>query len=226
MKIPSVLSNTQLKIIAVVSMLIDHICMVLYPADGTAEIIRLTVGRIAMPIFAFLLCEGFFHTKSRFKYGRNLLIFAVISEPFFDFARGGTFFNLEYQNVFFTLFAALMMLIILDRLTFNNTILQIPVVAAFLLGAWLLNLDNDVAVIAIAAIFYFFHWHNFYLQCIIACTASTLANSTPGIFLSFIPLSMYNGKRGRTGIFLKYFFYAFYPLHLAVLAFIRQMGLI
>jgi hypothetical protein len=221
MKIPAALSNTQLKIIAIISMLTDHICMVLYPADGAAYMIRLTIGRIAMPVFAFLLCEGFFHTRSRFKYGRNLLIFAVISEPFFDFACSQTFFNPAHQNVFFTLFAALVMLVILDKLTFNNTILQIPVVAAFILAAWLLKLDNDVAVIAIATVFYFFHWHNFYLQCIIACTVSALVNGTPGIFLALIPMTMYNGKRGRTGTFLKYFFYAFYPLHLAVLSLLR-----
>lgn len=61
------------------------------------------VGRLAFPLFAFLLLEGFEHTRSRRRYGRNLLMFALISELPWNLTHGGHLYGLS-QNVFFTLF--------------------------------------------------------------------------------------------------------------------------
>lgn len=115
-------SGSTLKIIACVCMLIDHFAAsvlnyyintlpssVLF-ANSTllniSDIMR-CIGRIAFPIFCFLMAEGFVHTRSKLKYLRNLLIFAIISEIPFDLALfSGEFFYPAYQNVFFTLFLA------------------------------------------------------------------------------------------------------------------------
>ena len=74
------LSGSSLKVIALVSMTVDHIAYYLME-HGTLlyELMRM-VGRMAFPIFAFLLVEGYTHTRSRGKYALNLLIFALISE--------------------------------------------------------------------------------------------------------------------------------------------------
>ena len=117
------LSGTTLKLMACITMLIDHIgasCLeagLLVPliASGTfstdpaaASLLQMDrvlryIGRLAFPIFCFLLLEGFRHTRSRFRYGRNLLLFALISEIPWNLMFTNTL-HYERQNVFFTLF--------------------------------------------------------------------------------------------------------------------------
>ena len=112
-----VLSGSWLKIIAMVSMVIDHVALHLlrfYPdytvalfSVGSKQVswyfLMRCIGRLAFPLFAFLLVEGFLHTHDRMKYGRNLLLFALLSEIPFDLAHQGCLFAPK-QNVFFTLF--------------------------------------------------------------------------------------------------------------------------
>ena len=99
MKRLKVLSGAQLKYIAFLSMLIDHTNKALiYPnLNGgrlnTVSDIFDIIGRIAFPIFAFLLVEGFFKTRSRAKYLVTLLVFGVISEVPFDLFTTKQFLN-------------------------------------------------------------------------------------------------------------------------------------
>lgn len=105
------LSGAQLKLIAILSMLIDHVNKALiYPKLVSNNGILTTVsnifdiiGRIAFPLFCFMLVEGFFKTRSRKKYLLNLLIFGVISEVPFDMFTTASFFNTNWNNVMFTL---------------------------------------------------------------------------------------------------------------------------
>ena len=111
-----ILSGSWLKLIAVVCMLIDHLAafylfklpvmhtelfMLGHHAVTPLLMMRL-VGRLAFPIFAFLIVEGFLHTRSRVRYGRNLLIFALLSELPWNLIHSGTW-HYPSQNVFFTL---------------------------------------------------------------------------------------------------------------------------
>ena len=112
-----ILSGSALKMIAVITMLIDHIGAVLLSMYQPAQKILFTlfgreynvylifrdIGRAAFPIFCFLLLEGFRHTRSRFRYGRNLLFFALLSEIPWNLMFTNTL-RYERQNVFFTLF--------------------------------------------------------------------------------------------------------------------------
>ena len=92
-------SGTQLKIIALLSMLVDHIGCVLFPKVTAFRII----GRLAFPIFAFLIAEGMVHTSNWKKYFLRLFIFAIISEIPFDFITSGKMIDWSHQNVLFTL---------------------------------------------------------------------------------------------------------------------------
>ena len=133
------MSTFTLKIIAIIAMLIDHTGAILFPGEMTFRII----GRIAFPIFVFLLVEGFYHTKNYKKYLTRMGIFALISEipfdiGFYNYNYGEDFFKslkaafnsqaaaktfikrlLESQNVFFTLFIGLV-LIYLFRMVENK----------------------------------------------------------------------------------------------------------
>ena len=112
------MSGTTLKWIAVISMLIDHTAEVLInhnaaltdPIWAQIYVLMRGIGRIAFPIYAFLLVEGFLHTRDVKKYLARMLTFAVVSEIPFDLAVFHTPFYWGYQNVFFTLFLGLLAL--------------------------------------------------------------------------------------------------------------------
>ena len=105
------LSAAWLKSIAIISMLADHINKALiYPYLASnhgflafvSDIFDI-IGRIAFPLFCFMLVEGYFKTRSRKKYLLNLLIFGVISEVPFDMFTTASFFNMNWNNIMFTL---------------------------------------------------------------------------------------------------------------------------
>lgn len=130
------MSTFVLKLIAITAMLIDHIGAILFPD----VIILRIIGRIAFPIFVFLLVEGFYHTKNYKKYLTRLGVFALISELPFDigfyrYLYGEDFFGslreafssqaaartfigrlLQHQNVFFTLFIGLILIYLLKMI--------------------------------------------------------------------------------------------------------------
>ena len=97
-----------LKMIAITTMLIDHVGAVLLPQYPILRII----GRIAFPIFCFLLVEGFMHTHDVIRYMTRIGLFALISEIPFDLLFYGRILDGTHQNVFFTLFIGLVMLTI------------------------------------------------------------------------------------------------------------------
>lgn len=130
-------TGTTLKIIAIVAMFIDHFAAIFlecylnemtlrYPeaVGNTAELMKhpglmygslimlvmRAIGRFGFPIFAFLLVEGFMHTRSVKKYALNLGIFALISELPFNLGFARSLFYIHYQNVFFTLLLGLLCL--------------------------------------------------------------------------------------------------------------------
>lgn len=100
MKDFQVINAFHLKILAIVTMLIDHIGMIFFP---NVMLFRI-VGRVAFIIFAFLLVEGTQHTGNFEKYLLRLLLWAFLSEIPYDFARSGSYFYWEEQNIFWTLF--------------------------------------------------------------------------------------------------------------------------
>lgn len=227
-----ILSGSTLKTIAIVSMFIDHAALVLLYwgilyhnqpiMEGTElyniylkyEFMR-KIGRIAFPIFCFLLIEGFLHTSDRKKYALRLLIFAILSEIPFDLAAQNQLFDLTSCNVFITLLLGLLTIWAMDQFR-EKYYIQIPIALLGCLVAYLINSDYDYRGIILIILLYIFRYDRS-MQAIAG--SISLYWEWQAIF-AFIPICMYNGKRGRN---IKYFFYIFYPAHLILLCLIKQL---
>lgn len=231
------ISGSTLKMIAIITMLIDHIgaavlARLLITGQGgqlTYQIylVLRTIGRIAFPIFCFLLVEGFEHTKDRRKYALRLLGFALISEVPFDLAFSSAILEFEHQNVFFTLFIGL--LTIQGFHAVEEKTEWTPLIRGFLLAlimfagmaaAYCLHTDYDAkGVMCIVALYVFRKVRG--AQILAGCVAFGWWEIEA--LVAFIPIAFYNGKRGWN---LKYVFYLFYPVHLLVLYLVcMKMGI-
>ncbi|MDO5426133.1 MAG: TraX family protein [Eubacteriales bacterium] len=229
------ISGFTLKIIAIISMLIDHfgsavvekgilkLPMVaqnpeLYAFWNQTDRILRAIGRLAFPIFCFLLVEGFIYTRDVKKYAGRLFLFALLSELPFDLALKNGLFVPGTQNVYFTLLIGLLVMVGAAWCEqHGKPYLAIPVILAGMLAAYLLKTDYSYKGILLIAVLFVFRFERF-LQCIGGAIAISWELTGP---LAFIPIWFYNGKRGKYS--LKYFFYAFYPVHLLILAGIRYL---
>lgn len=216
-----IFSSSVLKMIAVVTMFIDHFGYALvYWSDSRIPYYQLCrdIGRIAFPIYCFLLVEGFFHTKSRLRYARNLLLFCILSEIPFNLFLGARLRLPGNQNVFFTLLLGLLAIWAMEELRKKHLLLMILPAAACMAAAYLLHTDYDFKGVLLIVIFYLLR--DYPLPRFI-CGALCLYWEWKAIF-AWIPITMYNNERGwMKGPVLKYLFYVFYPAHLLLLTWLR-----
>lgn len=206
-----------LKIIALLSMIIDHYGAIFHSGVHIYRII----GRLAFPIYAFLLVEGYTHTSNVKKYANRLFLFALISEYPFDLAFYGKL-EFMHQNIFFTLFIGLVLIYLLDnkegKYKFNNNLLILA--ACFI--ALLTSVDyNFVGIIYILAFYYTKDYPNpkkIYHQALILFITNLVLRGFGQQYalLSLGLIYLYNGKLGPSNKFLQVFFYAAYPLHLII----------
>lgn len=209
------LSGSALKVIALISMVIDHVALYLMEHGTVLYETMRCIGRIAFPVFAFLIAEGFIHTRSRYRYFFTLLGFAVISEIPWYLLNGadGTY------NVMFTLALGLATLMVLENL------LQRSLVLGFLwtlgmagLASWL-GVDYEWRGILIIVASYLFngygHSFTYSRDMQFFCTfALMMYYGVIGAVMACMFLYLYNGERGFVqGSIAKYGFYAFYPAH-------------
>lgn len=215
------MSGSTLKIIAVISMIIDHVGAVLFPQ---VLILRM-IGRLAFPIFCFCLVEGFRHTSDFKRYLRLMLSFAFISEVPFDMAFYGTFPSNGHQNIFFTLSTGLIVIYFFEKYRKIKTYLGATALGLGVLAAEFLNFDYGYMGILMILGFYALGIIEDRNKKAIIVLCIALINFT-GFYvqafavLALIPIYFYNGKRG---INLKYVFYLVYPIHLAILAGIKYV---
>ncbi|HHX69899.1 MAG: TraX family protein [Miniphocaeibacter sp.] len=244
-KTKGIFSANVLKWIAIMSMLCDHIAVglidyiienptnfnssLLVNLQYWSDLLHL-IGKIAFPIFVFLIVESFFLTKNRKKMTIRLFIFAIISEIFFDLC----FFNIPleftYQNIYFTLLLGFIAMWLSE--TINDkinlpTILTITVKIIIFIPFMILSLiiHSDYSFLGIFAILIFYLFRNQNrLNRVLATLIAFFADSGIGlnrpVYLAIIPIFLYNGKRGKQN---KYFFYSFYPLHLFIIYLIRNI---
>lgn len=222
------ITGSTLKIIAIVTMFIDHIGAVIIEngilkQQGMdqaglwviVDLVLRTVGRISFPIFCFLLVEGFLHTRNVKRYGARLLIFALVSEIPFDLAMYGEWFHPEYQNVFFTLFLGLWVLSVYKK-AYGDPLKQSFAIVAGCGASVFLKCDYNIIGIVMILMFYIFR-ENKKMQTIFTGAIAVLESLAcfGAAVLALVPIRMYNGKRGERN--MKYFFYGFYPAHLLFL---------
>ena len=214
-----ILDGTSLKLIAMISMVFDHVGDMFFP---DALWMRM-IGRLAMPLFSFCIAEGYAHTRNKQRYLLRMGIFALVSEIPFDLAFEGRV-GLGHQNIMLTFFLSILALMLFDRIRGEGkehaafkTLLGILCVCAVAVLALLLK--ADYTLFAVVAVFLFYVLRN--RPALLRCGAGVgflALTRTVGYYratgLSLIPLLLYNGKRGRG---LKWLFYAFYPGHLLLL---------
>lgn len=233
-----------LHIMAMVFMLCDHLWGTVVSGNDWLT----CIGRVSFPIFAFLIVEGYFHTKNFRKYMCRLLIFAVISEIPFNLMVGGSVFYPVHQNVLWSFFISLCLIHLNEKTKKSGKILLriLAIVATVLLG-YLLGIVTMVdyihAGIFTVLTFYFFRqkkWWSYALQLVclwyinfemlgglgyeVDLFGETLFLTRQGLaLLALIPIWLYRGKQGYHSKVLQYVYYAFYPAHMLILGVIKLL---
>lgn len=203
------LNTFTLKMIAIVSMLIDHVGYVFFPKVTMLRII----GRLAFPIFTYALAEGFFYTRDAKKYLMRLGVFALLSEIPYDLAVTGKVLEFSHQNVFFTLFLGVMMLYIMSKA--KNIIVQYSVVIATVFLCKFLHTDYRNIGVLLVFIFYVFRQRKAEKLLLVGLIFLGLTGGLQLYALLALPLiALHNGEQGPK---MKAFFYLFYPAHLLIL---------
>lgn len=226
------INANQLRCLAMVLMLLDHLWATLVPGNFWMTF----AGRLAFPIFAFQISEGFFHTSDRKRYAKRLLLFALISEIPFDLMYGSTAFYPFHQNVMFTLLLGLLAVSAIDRARRQRTGKTALLAVLGLLGALLLSILGmvDYGWRGILTIVAFYALRDFPGAWLAQLAAMVLLNivgfqglliplfgwdfPTQGFaVLALLPIWLYNGRPGAKNRALQYGFYAFYPAHMLIL---------
>lgn len=227
------MSSFVLKILACVFMFIGHIPFV-FPDTVIPCIL---IGKLAFPIFAFLISEGYVHTHNWKKYLMRLLVLAVISQlPAFLLFNS----NSLYLNIFFTLSLGLISIRFFDKI--KNRYLGIISVIVLAVVSELLGCDFGAIGVLMITCFYVFRTNK--VGMVLSETLIMLAlfaqklynystlNSTiiryillQFLFtiLSLIFIIFYNGKRGKDTRKVKLGFYFFYPIHLTFLCVLKYI---
>ncbi len=233
------LTGNALKMIAVLSMAIDHTFYALfdkmyisgkvplpglYSQEGAIntghwivtlqKVMRGIVGRIAFPIFCFLLVQGFTHTSNKVKYKLRLFVFALLSEIPFRLALWEEL-SFGVSNVLFTLLLGFISLEVLgEDWHVGFRALMIGGIAFF---ANALKCDYGSTGILLIILLYLAK-DDRVMTVLVGVVSALALNLSVMSLLAYIPIFFYNGERGRVH---KYFFYVFYPAHLIVLYIIR-----
>ncbi len=230
------LNSLHLKIIAAAFMLLDHMWSTIAPDQMWLT----AAGRIAFPIFAFQIAEGFYYTKNRKKYFFRMLIFAAISEIPFNLIAGGGMIYPIHQNVMFTFCISILIMMLLEKAKAKNmtvfiiaAIITVPL--SFLIG-FITFVDYFGYGIWTVLIFYLFRGVKFgqiaelagivYINWFmigglvyyVPLFGHQIEIPEQGFaILALIPIWLYNGKKGYSGKAAQYFFYIFYPAHMLIL---------
>lgn len=233
------ISSFTLHIIAMLLMLCDHLW-----ATVLSQYEWLTcVGRIAYPIFAFMLVEGYFHTHNLKKYLGRLLFWAVLSEIPFNLMYGGSPLYPYHQNVLWTLLLGLLLITGIEKIRQKGKplltiiIFLLSAAAGFILGI-IAMVDYYGCGVWMVLLFYLFRGRKWW--CLLGQLAGMLwinAELLGGLLipvqvfgheifiaeqalacLALIPIWLYKGKQGPHNKVIQIIFYAFYPVHMLILA--------
>ena len=233
------LSAAALHILAMLFMLMDHMWATVFPAQDWLT----CVGRVAFPIFAFMAVEGYFHTHNFKKYALRMLLFAVLSEIPFDFMYGGTWFYPVHQNVIWTLLMGLLGIRFMETVRQKQKpwLFALAAVLTVLLGGVLGTLGMvDYYGVGVLTVFVFYFFRGRKWWCLLGQAAALYwlnVELLGGLMypvhllgldfelcqqglalLALIPIWLYRGRQGYHSKPFQYMCYAFYPVHMLLLA--------
>lgn len=237
------LSAAALHILAMALMLCDHLWATLLPAQEWLT----CVGRLAFPMFAFMAVEGYFHTRSFKRYALRMLVFALLSEIPFDLMYGGAWFYPVHQNVIWTLLIGLLGIRAMEAVREKGKLwlYVLTCVGVTALGAALGTLgmvDYYGSGVLTVFVFYFFHgreWWKLLGQILalywinvrmlggqvypMTILGMDVELSQQGLaLLALVPIWLYRGRQGYHSRAFQYVCYAFYPVHMLILALILR----
>lgn len=236
-------TSFSLHVMAMVFMLCDHLWGTIVPGSDWLT----CIGRISFPIFAFLIVEGYFHTKDLKKYVLRMLLFAVIAEIPFNLAMGSSLFYPIHQNVLWTYLIAMALIYFNEKVKDKNVFIRVmvgfaTVVIGFILGLLTMVDFYHAGVLTVLAFYFFRHkkWWCYIGQFVclwyinmellggfgyeINLFGETYFFLRQGLaLLALIPIWLYRGKQGYYSKAVKYTYYAFYPVHLLILGMIKIM---
>ena len=228
-------------------MLVDHCAYGLYHEYGLANgclnwdfyMFLRGVGRMAFPIYCFLLVEGFFYTRDVKKYALRLLVLAIISEIPFDWALYGMVFNWRKANVVFTLLIGLILIWVLEEskkkgklFGIEKTVPRKLVVLLFYVAGCVIAYfaHTDYNMVGVATIVMMYCCRGEDLKKRLLAFGAGVAILTLGCgtmeawaFLMLIPVALYSGKRGSSSKIIRYAFNYFYPFHLLIIGIVRAI---
>ena len=232
------LTSVALHIIAMTFMLLDHLWATVFT---NAQWLT-CVGRLAFPIFAFMIVEGYTHTKNLKKYVLRLLGFALITEIPFNLMVGGRVIYYVHQNVLWTFLTGIGLIYLnelarkKEKLWLTVLTMALTTLLGFVLG-YVTFVDYNAAGILTVLMFYFFHGRKWwcYLGQLIGLYYINV-ELLQGLFfevelfghkfeivqqglamLSLAFIWLYRGKQGKKSKAFQYFCYAFYPVHMLIL---------
>lgn len=219
----SIIDINIIKIIAALSMVIDHIGYMFFPN----LIIFRIIGRMSFILYSFCLAEGMKHTKSQKKYLIRLIILALISEIPFDLFLSGKIINVTYQNVIFTYILAFMGIMAREKYknSYGNLFLAVPIIVSIFINC-------DFGLLGILVIYSFYFFGNSIKGCLLASIIMVIINysvlkSIAGVLFSLIILLItsliiifYSGKKSNLPKPVITTINLFYPINYIVLLFL------
>ena len=232
-----------LHIMAMLFMLCDHLWGTVVPGSDWLT----CIGRIAFPIFAFMIVEGYFHTSNLKKYVKRLLIFAVISEIPFNLALGSRLFYPIHQNVLWSFLISIGLIHwnekTKEKAVWKRVLVVILSVLIAYIGGIITFVDFYNAGILTVLAFYFFRqrkWWSYVGQfvCLYYINVEMLGGLVyeipvfDGIYylhrqglalLALIPIWLYRGEQGYHSKALQRIYYWFYPVHLLILGLLKML---
>lgn len=233
------LTSTHLKLIAMFFMLLDHMWGTVIPG----AVWMTCLGRIAFPIFAFQIAEGYANTHNFKKYLLRMFLFALISEIPYNLMMEGRWFNPFGQNVMFTFCLALLLIRWMDKARAKGPVRGVIVALLCLLigylGGTITFVDYHGAGVLMVLVFWLFRDIRFGWLVQLAAMIYINFEIMGGMgfewsifgadiffpkqgfaLLAMIPIWLYNGEQGKAGKAFRYACYAFYPVHITILALI------
>ena len=226
------MSSSTLHILAMLFMLVDHIGAILFPQ----YVVLRCIGRLAYPIYAFMIVQGVKHTKNIKNYVLRMFFFALIAEIPFDLMLRNTIYNPLSQNVLWTFVISIICICILEYFKDEDVYYYLALPLVCFLGYMVANVlktDYKGAGVLMVLIFYVFDDHTFigaFMQFallyivngrlmksfLIPLLGTWMPIQTLAV-LSLLLVWLYNGKKGIKSRVFQYFCYAFYPLHMVLL---------